>query len=158
MSLTQLLVPQAILLQDDAPDSSTIIQRLGDLLNRQGYVTDGFVEATLRREATMPTGLPLGGDFNAAMPHVDPEYVQKPAIALATLKDPVVFHNMVMTDEEVPVRLVIMLALDQPKSQIETLQQVAGLLQRPDIVAGLMIAPTPDDVFILLSGLEAVSE
>ncbi len=157
MSLLQLLVPQAVLLQNDAQDSSTIIQRLGNLLNQEGYVTDGFVEATLRREATMPTGLPLEGDLNAAMPHVDPEYVRKPAIALATLKDPVVFHNMVMTDEEVPVRLVIMLALDQPKSQIETLQQVAGLLQRPDIVAGLMSASQPEDVFRILSGLEVVS-
>jgi len=157
LSLLQLLVPQAVLLQNDAQDSSTVIQRLGDLLNQEGYVTDGFVEATLRREATMPTGLPLEGDLNAAMPHVDPEYVRKPAIALATLKDPVVFHNMVMTDEEVPVRLVIMLALDQPKSQIETLQQVAGLLQRPDIVAGLMSASQPEDVFRILSGLEVVS-
>ncbi len=135
-----------------------IIQRLGTLLKEQGYVNDGFVEATLQREATMPTGLPLQGELNAAMPHVDPEYVQKPAIALATLKDPVIFHNMVMTEEEVPVRLVIMLALDQPKSQIETLQQVAGLLQKPDLVAALMTAIVPEEVFSILSGLEAVSE
>jgi mannitol/fructose-specific phosphotransferase system IIA component (Ntr-type) len=36
----------------------------------------------------MPTGLPLGGEFNAAIPHVDIEYVNKSALALATLCTP----------------------------------------------------------------------
>lgn len=156
MSLTELLVPQAVFLQDDAQDANTIIQRLGRALNQQGYVTDDFVEATLRREATMPTGLPLEGAFNAAIPHVDPEYVRKPAIALATLKEPVVFHHMVMTDEEIRVQLVIMLALNQPKAQVETLQQVTRLLQRSDLVDRLMAALAPDDVISILSGLEIV--
>jgi galactitol PTS system EIIA component len=157
MNLSQLLVPQAILLQNDAPDSSTIIRRLGELLNQHGYVTDGFIDATLQREANMPTGLPLGGEYNAAIPHVDLEYVNKAAIALATLSKPVIFHHMVMNEEEVPVQLVIMLALDQPKSQIEALQQVAEVLQKPEIVAGLLAAQKPGDVLAILNQLEAVS-
>jgi galactitol PTS system EIIA component len=156
MNLSQLLVPQAILINNDAPDSSTIIRRLGELLNQHGYVTDGFIDATLQREANMPTGLPLGGEFNAAIPHVDLEYVNKAAIALATLSEPVIFHHMVMNEEEVPVQLVIMLALDQPKSQIEALQQVAEVLQKPEIVAGLLAAKEPGDVLAILNQLEAV--
>jgi galactitol PTS system EIIA component len=157
VNISQLLVPHAILLQDAAEDSSTIIQRLGERLHELGYVNDGFIEATLRREATMPTGLPLGGVYNAAMPHVDLEYVRKPAIALATLQKPAIFHHMVMTEEEVPVRLVIMLALDQPKSQIEALQEIAALLQNDEVVSGLMNAQSPEQVFHLLAGLEKVS-
>jgi galactitol PTS system EIIA component len=157
VNLSQLLVSQAVLLKDDAPDSSTIIRRLGERLNQQGYVTDGFIDATLLREATMPTGLPLGGEYNAAMPHVDLEYVYKPAIALATLKNPVIFHHMVMNEEEVPVQLVIMLALDQPKSQIEALQQVANVLQNPDVVSGLIAAQNPEEVIAILTNLETVA-
>lgn len=156
MNLSQLLVPQAILLQDDADSSSAIIRKLGERLHQLGYVTDGFIDATLRREATMPTGLPLEGEANAAMPHVDLEYVRRPAVALATLRAPVVFQHMVMTEEEVPVRLVIMLALDQPKAQIEVLQQVAGLLQRPETVSGLLAAQETSQVFALLAGLEVL--
>jgi galactitol PTS system EIIA component len=156
MNLSQLLVPQAILLQNNAPDSDTIIRRLGELLNQHGYVTDGFIDATLQREANMPTGLPLGGEYNAAIPHVDLDYVNKAAIALATLSEPVIFHHMVMNEEEVPVQLVIMLALDQPKSQIEALQQVAEVLQKPEIVAGLLAAHEPGDVLAILNQLEAV--
>jgi galactitol PTS system EIIA component len=157
VKLSQLIVPNAILLQNDAPDSSTIIRRLGELLNQQGYVTDGFIDATLLREANMPTGLPLGGDCNAAIPHVDLEYVNKPAIALATLKQPIVFHHMVMNEEEVPVRLVIMLALDQPKSQIEALQQVAEVLQSPEIVNELLSAQTSAEVLAIMNRLEAAA-
>ena len=59
-----------------------------------------------------------------------------------------------MPEEEVPVQLVLMLALDQPKSQIEVLQEVAELLQKPDVVSGLMAAKDPQAVFALLAGLE----
>ncbi|HEC24308.1 MAG TPA: PTS sugar transporter subunit IIA [Chloroflexi bacterium] len=155
MGITELLHPEAIVLQMEARNSTQVIEKLGGILNRLGFVKDGFVEATLAREASMPTGLPLGGDVNAAIPHVDIEYVRRPALALATLKKPVVFHNMVEPEEEVPVRLVIMLALDKPKSQIEMLQQVAGILQKPEIVSRLVSAATPEEVFSVLEELEA---
>jgi PTS system galactitol-specific IIA component len=157
VNISELLVSQAILLQDDARDSTAVIRKLGGILNELGYVHDGFIDATLRREATMPTGLPLAGQINAAIPHVDLEYVKRPAIALATFKEPVVFHHMIMTEEEVPVRLVIMLALDQPKAQVEVLQEVAGFLQKPEIVDGLMSAVTPDDVLKTFKQLEISS-
>jgi PTS system galactitol-specific IIA component len=57
---------------------------------------------------------------------------------------------MVETDKNVPVRLVIMLALDQPKSQIEMLQNVAGLLQSPDTIKALMNAKSPEDIYSAL--------
>lgn len=154
MSLSELLEPKAIVLQMEAADASDVITRLGGLLNGLGYVRDDFVEATLAREANTPTGLPLGGDFNAALPHVDLEYVKQPAVALATLKEPVVFHNMVVADEEVQVSLVMMLALAEAKSQIEMLQEVATILQRPDVVSRLVAAGTVEDVFAALNGLE----
>ncbi len=158
MNITELLPPEAICLQMEAVSSTEVIERLGGALKQLGHVKEGFVEATLAREASLPTGLPLGGSINAAIPHVDIEYVNRPALGLATLAEPVVFHNMVEPEVEVPVRLVIMLALEQPKSQVEMLQQVAALLQRPDVVDRLMTAATPDEVFTILSGLEAPAD
>lgn len=155
MGIRNLLNPQAIFIQLEARNSEEVIRTLGGKLYELGFVKDNFIEATLAREANMPTGLPLGGDINAALPHVDIEYVNKPALALATLKRPVVFHNMVEKEEEVPVRLVIMLALDKPKSQVEMLQQVAGVLQRPDVVAQLVNARTPAEVLDTLAALES---
>ena len=60
------------------------------------------------------------------------------------------FYNMVESDEEVPCRLVIMLALDQPKSQIEMLQSVAAVLQNPETIRRLVKAETTEEVFEIL--------
>jgi len=70
---------------------------------------------------------------------------------LATLKEDVVFYNMVESNEAVPCRLVIMLALDTPKSQIEMLQSVAAILQNPDTIRKLVNAKTTEEVFSALS-------
>jgi len=153
MSISSLLPAEAVQLHISAADSTDVIQKLGSILSQTGYVKQGFIEATLAREASMPTGLPLGGDVNAAIPHVDIEYVSHPALALATLDSAVIFRNMVEPEVEVPVRLVIMLALDQPKSQIEVLQQVADILQNPPVVDGLMAASSVDEVRAILDGI-----
>lgn len=146
MNIHEYLDLKAIIINCESQTSEGVIRELGARLFDLGYVKRGFVQATLAREGSMPTGLPLGGDINAAIPHVDIEYVKKSALGLATFKEPVLFRNMVDQDESVPVRLVIMLALDQPKSQIEMLQSVAGLLQKPELIKSIMAARKPQDI------------
>ncbi len=85
MAVLDFLKREAICTQVEAKTSEDVIRLLGGKLHALGYVKDSFIEATLQREANMPTGLPLGGEFNAALPHVDIEYVNKPALALASL-------------------------------------------------------------------------
>jgi len=157
MKVHEFLNPEAICLHLEAESAKEVIRLLGTKLHTLGYVKDGFIEATLKREENMPTGLPLGGDINAAIPHVDIEFVNQSALALATLKKPVIFHNMVDSDEEIPVRLVIILALDQPKSQISMLQEVSHIFQQPEIVRQLIEAQTPEQVFSILSGMSPAS-
>lgn len=151
MVIKDFLCEEAVILGLEASNSEEVIRALGEKLKEQGLVKDDFIEAALDREANMPTGLPLGGEFNAAIPHVDIEYVNKSALGLATLKDDVVFYNMVENDVEVPCRLVIMLALDKPKSQIEMLQSVAAVLQNPELIRKLVDAKTTEEIFTLLS-------
>lgn len=151
MNIKEFLNERAVLLGLETTSSEEVIRALGGKLRDLGYVKDNFVEAALEREANMPTGLPLGGEYNAAIPHVDIEYVNQSALGLATFKEDVVFYNMVDSDEVVPCRLVIMLALDTPKSQIEMLQSVAAVLQNPDTIRKLVNAKTTEEVFSALS-------
>ncbi|NMB54889.1 MAG: PTS sugar transporter subunit IIA [Leptolinea sp.] len=144
--LLQLLDRDAVCLKMDARDATDVIENLGIRLFIDGYVKDTFVDAALSREQKLPTGLPLGGEVNAAIPHTDVVHVLKPGVALATLKRPVVFKNMIQPDEEVKVRLVFLLSLEQPKSQIEMLQEIAGVLQKPETVDKLISAATFEDV------------
>lgn len=142
----KLLDQDAICLNLDAKNAEDAIENLGIRLYIDGYVRDTFVDAALAREKKLPTGLPLGGDINAAIPHTDIIHVLKPGVAMATLKRPVIFKNMVQPEEDVSVRLVFLLSLEHPHSQIEMLQEIAGVLQKPEIVEKLMAANSFEDV------------
>jgi PTS system galactitol-specific IIA component len=144
--LLQLLDRDAVCLQMDAKDAHDVIENLGIRLFIDGYVKDTFVDAAWAREQKLPTGLPLGGEINAAIPHTDVIHVLKPGLAMATLKRPVVFKNMINPEEDVKVRLVFMLSLEHPKSQIEMLQEIAGVLQNADVVNRLLTADSFEDV------------
>lgn len=140
MNILDFLVPGSVALHYAAADSKDVIAHLGKLLCDAGYVRETFVEAALDRESRLPTGLPLSGDVNAAIPHTEVEHVLKPGLAMATLSAPVTFQNMVSPEEAVPCQLVFVMALDQPKAQIEMLQEIAVVLQNPSLIHRLMSA------------------
>jgi galactitol PTS system EIIA component len=140
MNILDFLVPSSVALHYPADDSKDVITHLGKLLFDAGYVRESFVDAALDRESRLPTGLPLSGDVNAAIPHTEVEHVLKPGLAMATLSAPVTFQNMVSPEEAVPCQLVFVMALDQPKAQIEMLQEIAGILQNPAVIQSLMQA------------------
>jgi PTS system galactitol-specific IIA component len=83
MNILDFLVPSSIALHYAASDSKDVITHLGKLLFDAGYVRDSFVDAALDRESRLPTGLPLSGDVNAAIPHTEVEHVLKPGLAIA---------------------------------------------------------------------------
>ncbi len=150
--ILDLLEPSAVQLNLDAHNSREVISTLGNLLLKAGYVNDTFVDAAWEREQHLPTGLPLGGDVNAAIPHTDVVHVKKAGLSMATLKSPVTFKNMVSPEENVPVRLVFVLALDKPKAQVEMLMEIANVLQNPETIDKLMHAKNYTDVRSAFAG------
>lgn len=151
MNILDFLVPSSVALHYEASDSKVVITHLGNLLFNAGYVRETFVDAALDRESRLPTGLPLSGDINAAIPHTEVEHVLKPGLALATLSTPVTFQNMISPEEAVPCQLVFVMALDLPKAQIEMLQEIAGILQNPEVINRLMSANDFEEVRAILS-------
>ncbi|MBI9046471.1 MAG: PTS sugar transporter subunit IIA [Anaerolineaceae bacterium] len=141
-----LLNEKTICLNLEAQDSSDVITTLGKLLYDSGVVKHSFISAALKREAELPTGLPLSGSHNAAIPHTEIEHVHQAGLAMATLISPVTFQNMISPSDPVEVRLVFLLALDQPKAQVEALQEIAGVLQSEEIVNALINAKDFGDI------------
>ena len=148
--LAELLEPDAILLHYPAQDAEDVVRQLSQKLFAKGYVHESFADAALHREAEFPTGLVLDGKVNAAIPHTDVDHVIRPAVALATLSKPVIFRHMIDPTEEVPVQIVFLLALDQPKSQVAMLQEVASILQAAVIIERMMEADSVSDLIALL--------
>jgi PTS system galactitol-specific IIA component len=109
-----------------------------------------YADAVVAREAKMPTGLPVGRDANVAVPHTDPQHVIRPGVAVATLARPVAFASMEDPDEDVPVGLVFMLAINDKDRQIDMLQQIMEIVQSPEKIDALMRTAESRDVFEIL--------
>jgi PTS system galactitol-specific IIA component len=144
--IAELLQPTCVLLKQKFDSSEEIIRAISTELYKAGYVKESFAQAAIDREKNLPTGLPLAGGFNAAIPHTEIEHVIKPALGLVTLTQEVNFQNMVNPQESVPVRMVFVLALEQPKAQIEMLQEIASVLQNPGLVERILKAGSFEEV------------
>lgn len=140
--MTSIISTDLVLLDVDAgADKEAVIGRLAGLLTDGGRVSDARAlrEAALVREAQSATGLPGG----IAIPHCRSEAVLRPSIAFARLRPPVDFGA-----PDGPAELVFMIAAPEGAGadHMKVLSSLARALVRPDFVASLRAAATPDDV------------
>lgn len=125
-----------VVIELEAGSKEEVLTLLGTKLIEQGFVKEGFIESVLKRETSYPTGLPTS-PFGVAIPHTDGDMVNHSKIAFASLKEPVKFNAMGQGADLVDVKLVFMLALQNPDDQLETLQKLVGLFQDPETVVKL---------------------
>lgn len=108
-----------------------LLKFLTDTLLKDGVIKDTFYKNIVAREKKYPTGLNTGS-IKVAIPHTNPEHVNRAAISIATLKDPVKFNNMEDSNQEIPVDLVFMLAVDNPEKQVPLLVKLMGIFSQTD--------------------------
>jgi len=70
-------------------------------------------------------------------------------LGIATLKNPVDFHNMEDTASLLPTQIVIMMAIGEPHGQVEMLQKIVSIIQNEPL-RKQMIAAETDDVLLNL--------
>ena len=134
----------------EANSKEEVLMRLGQELQEQGFVKAGFVDSVLKREELYPTGLPTQ-PYGVAIPHTDGDMVHQSKIAFASLKNPVKFTAMGQKDVQVDVKLVFMLALKNSADQLEMLQKLVGLFQKPETVSRLADVKDVDELNVLLA-------
>lgn len=118
-------------IESSAPEE--VLKTVGSLLFSNGYVHDSFIRAILEREEIHPTGLPTKG-FGIAIPHTDPEHVVQTRVAVATVKETVSFSMMGNPDVKIPVKIIFMLAVKDPKQQPELLKKLMALFQNEELL------------------------
>ncbi|MCT6847121.1 MAG: PTS sugar transporter subunit IIA [Lactobacillus helsingborgensis] len=133
----------------DFKTSREIETFLADQLYENGYVKEGYKKALLEREQKFPTGLPSSQPA-IAIPHANADLVNKTTLAIATLKEPVEFKNMGNTKEDIPVRIVIMLVIAEPHSQVKMLQKVADIVQNEELRKEFLQAETKQKLLKLI--------
>ena len=116
-------------LQAEAGHANDIFDQLGTCFINEGYSRSDYVEALKQREAQFPTGLDING-FGVAIPHTDAGYVLHETEGIMTLKHPVTFIQMGSDDTQVEVKVVFMLAIEDPKNHIKKQRDSAYHRQR----------------------------
>jgi PTS system galactitol-specific IIA component len=96
------------------------------------------------REATYPTGLPTSPE-PIALPHADPDGVLVPTVAVGRCRSPVEFVEMATTDRRLPVRLILLLAL-QSKDQATVLSRLVRAFGEPELMAFLLSSDRPAEI------------
>ena len=124
----------------EAKSDTDIITQLAEILTQKNIVKKSFASHVLLRERKFPTGLPVKNSLGIAIPHTDSIYVNKSQIAVASLKKPVVFKNMVDATKKVEVSLVFMIAMSKPHEQANLLSNLMNMCQHPGAVEDLIHA------------------
>lgn len=142
-----------IMPQIKAANKYEILEELAKLLIFKGYVKCSFLDAVIEREKKFPTGLPTLG-AGVAIPHADSNHVNMPGVAIATLEKPVKFNVMGNPEEEVDVNIVFMLAINDPKMQLQLLQEITKILQNQDVLLKLTQAKTKESILKIIMDIE----
>ncbi len=128
-----------------AKDAREVVELLAGKMCAQGLVAAEYGLQTWAREQVHPTGLPTK-PFCIAFPHADAEGVNKSALGVAVMRQPVTFQNMADPDEGLDVMLVFMLANRDAEEQIQTLRNLAVLFGQPEKLVELRDQSTLQEV------------
>lgn len=123
------IIDESLILTDlEGTNKEEILEAMARNMYKEGVVKESFIEAVIQREASYPTGLPTEG-YSVAIPHTDIEHVNKKAISLGILKNTVDFRIMGEDTETTPVKVVLMLAMDQKHSHLSLLTHLIQIIQ-----------------------------
>ncbi len=145
-----LFKPELVYFDFEAADRLDFFKKLGDDLMSKGYIKDSWYEGITTREENYPTGLPFE-TISAALPHVDPEHLNKPYIAVIKPKQPIAFEGMGGIEEGVEAEIIINLGLtNHAEDQVTVLQALMNLFLDEGAVEKLKAQDTPEGVVAVL--------
>ncbi len=141
---TDLFKPELVFFDFEAEDREDFFKKLGKELGDRGYIKDTWYDAITTREANYPTGLACQA-INVAIPHTDPEHLEKPYIAVIKPKKPVVFEYMAGMGDPVPAELIVNLGLLQhAEGQVAILQALMRVFMDDAASADILAQDTPE--------------
>jgi len=115
-------------------------------LFQQGYCNEQYYDALKSREEKYPTALPTI-PYAIALPHTDPDFVKKPFIYMARLKDEVPWLEM-GTNEVANVKWVFLLGFERHCDlHIRLLQRLMNLFEDATFPKMLLEVNTTEECY-----------
>lgn len=142
----ELIHKKLVFINKDFNDSQAALSYLSQKIEQAGYAKSTYHAAVIEREKKFPTGLPTG-KICVAIPHADSIHVNKSTLAVMTLKKPIAFHNMGDPDNTLPVSVLIMMAIAEPRGQLTMLQKIMEVVQNQEHLKALTTYNTQFDLY-----------
>ena len=141
MKITDLLNKDAIKLNGIANSKQDTINKLVDLMAKNGNLTDKekYKEVVLKREEEGSTGIGEG----IAIPHGKTDAVSKPGLSAMVINDGVEFDSL----DGQPAKLLFLIAAPNTKDNVhlDVLSRLSTLLMDTEFRKSLMEAKTPEE-------------
>ena len=141
MKITDLLSKDAIKLNGIANSKQDAINKLVDLMAKNGNLTDKekYTQVVLKREEEGSTGIGEG----IAIPHGKTDAVSKPGLSAMVINDGVEFDSL----DGQPTKLLFLIAAPNTKDNVhlDVLSRLSTLLMDTEFRKSLMEAKTPEE-------------
>lgn len=149
MNVTEFIDEDLIFTDESFETCTDVFSFISEKALKKKLVTSKFKIGLIDREERFPTGLSLE-TYGVALPHTDPEHVNKQFISLITLEKPVIFKSMANSEEEIEVSVIFILGLNEPHSQLTALQQLMEIIQDKDVIEKIINSSTSKEISKLL--------
>lgn len=147
--MAQLFEEKIALFHQKAGSKEEALKILADEFMKKGVAKDTFYDAILTREKTFATGLSCN-NMCVAIPHTDPEHVNKVQLGFMTLDTPVDFIEMGTEDKHIQVTLIIMMALKEAHQQLDMLMKLMDVFQNDEVMDRLSKTNNFDELFTII--------
>ena len=132
-----------------AKDKEEALGILADEFMKSGVAKDTFLDGIITREKTFATGLSLN-NMCVAIPHTDPEHVNRTQIGFMSLEEPVEFIEMGTEDKQIPVTMMFMLALKEAQQQLDMLMKLMDVFQNDELMEKFKAVDNFEDYYKLI--------
>ena len=132
MDYKEMFDKQLISLEVEGESEEQVFEHVAEHLKELGFVNEGYLKGITTREQKFPTGL-ITQYLNIALPHSDPEYIEKPFVYIARLKNKVKVKQM-GDSQEMDVKNLFFLGIKDPKGQVGLLQAFMELFMKEEFV------------------------
>lgn len=137
-----LFKPELVFFDFEANDRFDFFKKLGAELSKGNFIKDTWYDAITEREKNYPTGL-AAPSVNFAVPHTDPEHLEKAYIAVVLPKKPIVFEAMGGMGNDVPAQIIMNLGVKQHEEcQVAILQALMMIFLDEDAVSNILSQKT----------------
>lgn len=140
---TSLMSPELVFFDIEAKDASDLFSKLEPIYLEKGLVKETWLEAINKRESAFPTGLPFDA-VGVGIPHVEPEHIAKPYIAIIRPKGTVTFQGMGGMPETNAELIINLGLLAHAEDQVAVLQALMLVFMNEDAVSDILAQTTAE--------------